>query len=172
MRFWSVLGAFRGGLRRKTGMSFWTPLAAIFGQKSKKGVQKGIQKSMLKKVRKLVGKLSENGAKMGSKIDEKASRFRNLRFIGFCREYNVKIVFLHDQGYQKSIKSHSNIDANSMLEKIYTQHEQCSKLEPIWEPQSRTNLSKTRSENLCGKRASCLDPPGGSAAKAGAPLLD
>ena len=29
--------------------------------------------------------------------------FQNLRFLDFCEEYNVKIVFLHDQGYQKCI---------------------------------------------------------------------
>ena len=43
---------------------------------------------------------SQNDAKMDAKIDEKTVRFRNLRFLVFYREYNVKIVFLHDQGYQ------------------------------------------------------------------------
>jgi len=49
---------------------------------------------------------SQNDAKMDAKIDENSMRFRNLRFLCFCREYNVKIVFLHEQGYQKSTKIH------------------------------------------------------------------
>ena len=63
-------------------------------------------------------KCFQNDAKTTSKINDKSMKFRNLRFLVFCEEYNVKIVFLHDQGYQKSIKSQSKIDANSMLEKV------------------------------------------------------
>ena len=63
------------------------------------------------------GKGSQIYAEIDVKIDDKSMRFRNLRFLDFCEEYNVKIVFLHDQGYQKSIKSQSTINANSMLEK-------------------------------------------------------
>ena len=50
-------------------------------------------------------------------------------------------------------------------------HEKCSKMEPKWEPKSRKSLSKRRSENLCEKRTACPDPPGGSAGRAGAPIL-
>ena len=46
----------------------------------------------------------QNDAKMDAKIIEKSMRFRNLRFLVFCKEYNVKIVFLHDQGYQNQRK--------------------------------------------------------------------
>ena len=63
-------------------------------------------------------KCYQNDAQMRSKINGKSMNFQNLRFLVFCEEYNVKIVFLHDQGYQKSIKSQSKINANSMLEKV------------------------------------------------------
>ena len=59
---------------------------------------------MPKKYRKLMAKGSQNDAKMDAKIIEKSMRFRNLRFLGFCKEYKLKIVFLHDQGYQKQAK--------------------------------------------------------------------
>ena len=48
-------------------------------------------------------KCFQNDAKTKSKINGKSMKFQNLRFLVFCEEYNVKIVFLHDQGYQKSI---------------------------------------------------------------------
>ena len=63
-------------------------------------------------------KCSQNDTKTRCKTDDESVFFLNLRFLVFCEEYNVKIVFLHDQGYQKSIKSQSKIDANSMLEKV------------------------------------------------------
>ena len=62
-------------------------------------------------------KCFQNDAKTRNKIDDKSMNFQNLRFLDFCEEYNVKIVFLHDQGYQKSITNRSKINANSMLEK-------------------------------------------------------
>ena len=47
-------------------------------------------------------KIHENFLQSGAKIDaetyEKRMRFRNPSFLVFCREYNVKIVFLHDWG--------------------------------------------------------------------------
>ena len=49
-------------------------------------------------------------------------------------------------------------------------HDKCSKMEPKWKSKSRTNRQKTRSGNRCEKRGACPDPPGGSAAWAGAPL--
>ena len=39
------------------------------------------------------------------KINDKSMTNRNLRFLAFCRYYKVKTIFLHDQGYQKSIKN-------------------------------------------------------------------
>ena len=36
--------------------------------------------------------------------NEKSMIFQTLRFLEFCEEYNVKIVFSHDQGYQKTFK--------------------------------------------------------------------
>ena len=47
----------------------------------------------------------QNDAKTTSKINDKSMKFRNLRFLVFCEEYNVKIVFSHDQESQKSIKN-------------------------------------------------------------------
>ena len=65
-----------------------------------------------------MGKCSKNDAKTRSKINDKSMKIWNLRFLVFCEEYNVKIVFLHDQGYQKSITFDIKICANSMLEKV------------------------------------------------------
>ena len=56
---------------------------------------------MPKKFRKLMPKGFQNDAKIDAKIIEKSMRFRNLRFLVFCKVCNVKIVFLHDQGDQK-----------------------------------------------------------------------
>ena len=50
-------------------------------------------------------KSSQNGAKIIFKIDDKSMKFGNLRFLVFSEEYNVKIVFLHDQGYQNSFEN-------------------------------------------------------------------
>ena len=56
---------------------------------------------------------------MDAKIIEISMRFRNLRFLVFYKEYNVNIVFLHDQGCQcqKSTKNQTKIDAKTRLEK-------------------------------------------------------
>ena len=54
---------------------------------------------------------------MLSEIDDKSMKIRNLRFLVFCEEYNVKIVFLHDQGCQKCLKLRLKNDATSMFEK-------------------------------------------------------
>ena len=76
------------------------------GAKSrKKGHPKNDVNIDAEKDEKIMPKGSQNDAKMDAKIDEKSIRFPNLRFLGFCREYNVKIVFLHDQGCQKSTKN-------------------------------------------------------------------
>ena len=37
--------------------------------------------------------------------NEKSMRFRTPRFLVFCQEYNVKIVFSHDPRYPKCIKN-------------------------------------------------------------------
>ena len=60
----------------------------------------------------------QNDAKMDAKIDEKTMRFRNLRFLDFYKGSNVKIVFLHDQACQKSVKNQSKIDAKTRSEKM------------------------------------------------------
>ena len=57
------------------------------------------------KVWKCIRKCSQNDAKPMAEIDDKSMNVRNLRFLVFCEGYNVKIVFLHDQGYQKSFEN-------------------------------------------------------------------
>ena len=79
----------------------------------KTGIQKWMQKSMPKKRQKLCQKAS----KMTAKWLTNRRDFGTWRFVVFDEGYNVKIVFLHDQGYQESIKNQSKINANSMLEK-------------------------------------------------------
>ena len=49
-------------------------------------------------------KCSQNHAKTRPKINDKSMKFWNLRFLVFSEEYNVKVVFSHDQGYQNSIE--------------------------------------------------------------------
>ena len=62
-------------------------------------------KFYVEKVWTFMRKRSQNDAKTRSRIDDKSMKFRNLRFLIFCEVYNVKIVFSHDQGSQKSIKN-------------------------------------------------------------------
>ena len=56
-------------------------------------------------------------ANMRSKINGKSMKFRNLRILVFCQEYNVKIVFLHDQGHEKSTTNQLKINTKSKLNK-------------------------------------------------------
>ena len=48
-------------------------------------------------------------------------RFPNQRFLYFCREYNVKMVFWHDLGSRKSIKNvtkiHIKFDTRKVMQK-------------------------------------------------------
>ena len=62
-------------------------------------------------------KCIQNDAKTRSKINDKSVKFWNLRFLVFSEGYNVKIVFLHDQVYQKSFENPYKINPNSMLDK-------------------------------------------------------
>ena len=71
----------------------------------------------VEKLWKCMRKCSQKDPKTMSKINDESMKFQNLRFLVFCEEYNVKIVFLHDQGYQESIKNQLKVNANSMLEK-------------------------------------------------------
>ena len=58
----------------------------------------------VEKVWKFMRKCFKNDAKTRSKINDKSVNFWNLRFLVFSEEYNVKVVFSHDQGYQNSIE--------------------------------------------------------------------
>ena len=59
----------------------------------------------VEKVWTFMRKCFKNDAKTRSKINDKSVKFWNLRFFVFREEYNVKIVFLHDQGYQNSFEN-------------------------------------------------------------------
>ena len=79
-------GAFKGSFLLIFGHPFfdlncWMEFSWIFGRKA-----------------------SQNDAKMDTKIVEISIRFQNLRFLVFCKEYSVKIVFLHDQGCHNQSK--------------------------------------------------------------------
>ena len=57
------------------------------------------------KVWKFMRKCFQNHVKTRPKINDNSMNSWKLRFLVFCEEYNVKIVFSHDQGSQKSIKN-------------------------------------------------------------------
>ena len=57
-------------------------------------------------------KCVKNDAKTRSTINSKSTIFQNLRFLVFFERYNVKIVFLHAQGYQKYILLRSAVTAD------------------------------------------------------------
>ena len=69
-------------------------------------------KTDAEKVLKVMSKGSQNGAKMMPKSMKNRFDFGTCDF-GVCRVYSVKIVFLHDQGYQKSTQNQSKIDAKT-----------------------------------------------------------
>ncbi len=68
----------------------------------------------------------ENASKIDTKINEKSMRFPNQRFLYFCREYNVKMVFGHDLGSRKSIKNvtkiHIKFDTRKVMQKASKKH--------------------------------------------------
>ena len=138
LRHGCVLGAFLEGFgapKRGTVHYFPDHSGNHFPSKIKKMVTKSIQgnpsgaksrkkghlkmdaKKDAEKETKIMPKGFQNDAKMDAKIDEKTMRFRNLRFLVFYKEYNVKIVFLHDQACRKSIKNRSKINAKTRFEK-------------------------------------------------------
>ena len=55
--------------------------------------------------------------KVGAEIDGKRIRFQYSRFRVFYTEYNVKIVFSHDEEDRKCMKNPSKIEARSETEK-------------------------------------------------------
>ena len=78
--------------------------------------------------------------------------FRNLRFLVFCEEYNVKIVFLHDQGCQNSIENRFKIDANSILQKCMLKSREMSQIRS----QMGAKIEKISTENEVGKNIEIL----------------
>ena len=63
-------------------------------------------KNDAEKDEKIMPKGFQNDDKIDAKMDKKSIGFRNLRFLCFCREYSVKIGFLHDLGARNSSKIH------------------------------------------------------------------
>ena len=85
-RFWMRLGTAQGStLVPKSVKVPW------------KSYEKINLKSDVEKVVIFIRKSSEIDAKMTPKVDHKCRTRRNLRFLYFCKEYNVKIVFGDDQ---------------------------------------------------------------------------
>ena len=66
----------------------------------------------------------------------------------FCEEYNLWIVFLHDQGCQKSIKNRSQTIQFKCSKKVCRKHEKCFQTDPKWEPKSIQILQKTKFKNV------------------------
>ena len=88
-------------------------------------------------------KCFQHNAKTMSKIDDKSMIFQNLRFLDFCEEYNVKIVFLHDRGYQKSFENQKKRKQIRRSKKVCRKHGKWQKMEPKWEPKSMKIHTKT-----------------------------
>ena len=88
-------------------------------------------------------KCFQNDAKTRSKIYHKSITFQNLRFLDFCEEYNVKIVFSHDRGYQKSFENPKKSKQIRRSKKVCRKHGKLQKMEPKWEPKSMKIHTKT-----------------------------
>jgi len=58
----------------------------------------------VEKVCTFIRKCSLNDAKARSKINDQSMKIRNLRFLVFCGEYNVKIVFYMIRGIRNQAK--------------------------------------------------------------------
>ena len=84
------------------GHSFWEPFGYHFPLKMHIKTNANFN---AEKLQTFMRKCSQNHAKTRSKINDKSMKCWNLRFLVFSEEYNVKIVFSHDQGSQKSIKN-------------------------------------------------------------------
>ena len=69
------------------------PNGVTFRRNPKKDIWKIDIKVYVEKEQTMRGKGFKTCVEIDVKIDDKAMRFRNLRFLDFCREYNDKIVF-------------------------------------------------------------------------------
>ena len=77
---------FRTSCLDPFSVPFWQPLST---QISKNVIPKCTPKTMLEIRLQLRPKGHENDAKMDAKIGEKTMRLWNMRFLYFCKEYNV-----------------------------------------------------------------------------------
>ena len=59
---------------------------------------KNVPKNHAGEITQFIRKSSEMDAKTDAKVDSKCQPNRNLRFLYFCKGYNVEIVFWDDQG--------------------------------------------------------------------------
>ena len=84
-RFWMHLGAAQG--------STLVPKSVKVPWKSN---QKVCPKSYVEQILILIKKSSQLDAKIGSKVEQTCRTNRNLRFLCFCKVYNVKFVFWDD----------------------------------------------------------------------------
>ena len=88
-------------------------------------------------------KLSKIDQKIDAGIDEKRVPVRNPRFLVFCKEYNVKTVFSHDLGCQKSMKNPSKIDTEIDAEKKRARiTEKASKTDAKMRSKSMKNVAR------------------------------
>ena len=86
--FWVRLGSAQGStLVPKSAKVPWKSDQTI-------GTKDDVGKGVI-----LIRKASQIDAKTDSKVEQTCRTNRNLRFLCFCKEYNVKIVFWDDQGY-------------------------------------------------------------------------
>ena len=61
-----------------------------------KSKQENCAKSCVKQINILIENACQIDTKTGPKVEQTCRTNRNLRFLCFCKEYNVKIVFWED----------------------------------------------------------------------------
>ena len=63
-------------------------------------------------------------------------KIRNLRFLVFCGEYNVKLVFYMIRGIRNQSKVNEKQCKIDARKRNVKNHEKYAKREPKWEPES------------------------------------
>ena len=75
---------------------FWVTTSAPFSsQDPQKCLKQYVRKSMLKRYQLFIPKSCKNHAQTMVKSNENSDTFRNLRFLWFCKEYNVFLWISH-----------------------------------------------------------------------------
>ena len=101
-------------------------------------------------------------SKIDPEIDGKLIRFRYSRFRVFCKAYNVKIVFSHDEEGRKCMKNPSKIEARSETEKTCRNHVKTMKDGP-------RNASKIHQKSIKNPSCSAGAPGTTKSRRRGAP---